>query len=161
LLRCYISTNFLLRHLWRDLRQSHFVGEKLLLCFSSIKNCSDISGEVSGAIHVETVFFASNRFLLHWYIYRSKSGAFFASWMQFRDFSVKRFCFIHTIFFCYNKPFSAVLVKAGLGESRETYVSTRGRRIATRNPSEDTQSFPRRKMLAFLRRIRRFHPPDG
>jgi hypothetical protein len=66
--------------------------KKLLQCFNSTKNCTDVSGE----IHVGTVFFTSNRFLLHWCIYRSKSGACFASFIQF---------------FCYNEPFSAALVR--------------------------------------------------
>jgi hypothetical protein len=94
----------------------------------------------------EQFFATTNRFLLHWYIYRSKSGAFFLHGSNFWDFIVKHFCFIHTIFLLQRTIFCCIGMfieaKAGLREFGGIRVSTRRRRITGTDPSEDAQSFP-------------------
>jgi hypothetical protein len=75
---------------------------------------------------------------------RKQKQGFFASRKQFRDFSAKRFCFIHTIFLLQRTVFCCIgtfiEAKAGLRKSGGTRGSTRGRRIARSDPSEDAQS---------------------
>jgi hypothetical protein len=75
-----------------------------------------------------------------------KVGLFFASRKQFQDFSVKRFCFIHTNFLLRRTIFyyigTFIETKVGLKKSRETRVSVRGQRITGKDPSKDAQSFP-------------------
>jgi hypothetical protein len=76
----------------------------------------------------------------------AKAGLFLLHGSNFWDFSVKRFCFIHTIFLLQRTVFCCIgtfmEAKAGLREFGGTRVSMRRRRIAGTDPSEDAQSFP-------------------
>jgi hypothetical protein len=99
------------------------------------KNCSDVSGEIRSVL-LRTIFCYNE----------AKAMLFFASRKQFRDFSAKRFCFIYIIFLLQQTVFCCIGIfieaKAGLKKSKETRGSTRGRRIARSDPSEDAQSLP-------------------
>jgi hypothetical protein len=130
----------LLRRLWRGLQQNHFARKKLLRCFNSTKRMLQ---RLRRGLRRDPVSFASNRFLLQ---SSKKQGFFFASRKQFRNFSAKHFCSIHTIFFTTMNRFLLhwyiIEAKAGLRKSRETRVSRTSRRISGQDPSEDAQSLP-------------------
>jgi hypothetical protein len=110
LLRCYISTQILLRRLRQGLRQNHFAK---FFCYDALivqKKCSNVSGEICSV-------------LLRTYN-EAKVGLF-----CFPEASAKRFCFIYIIFFATTNMFSAALVhyrsKSGIDGVLEGHMSAR------------------------------------